>query len=239
MPSTKSALFFAFLIVFCGGFFALLYANRNYHRPPPPSAVWSPPDKPIRFVSYNVRQNRAGIDKVLEEIRKLGPDIVFLQEIEKTQLSQMTDALHTLPAIYHASENLGGSRARWGNAILSRHPLYDFSSIPSGGGGSFGVWATVVIGGAKFKIANVHLAPAGDELGKLVEAWEQAGSPPIVVGGVLKAGPGTRPWIDAINTRAAEDDTTFLVSKEWKTIDGGAAASDASDQKLVWLVVGK
>jgi hypothetical protein len=29
MPKRKSLLFFAFLIVFCGGFFALLYTNRN------------------------------------------------------------------------------------------------------------------------------------------------------------------------------------------------------------------
>jgi endonuclease/exonuclease/phosphatase family metal-dependent hydrolase len=238
MPATKSLLFFLFLIVFCGGFFALLYANRNYHRPPPPSALWSPPDKPIRFVSYNVRQNRAGIDKVLDEIRRLEPDIVFLQEIEKTQLSQMTDALHTLPAIYHASENLAGSHARWGNAILSRHPLYDFSTISSGGGGSFGVWATAVVGDAKFKIANVHLAPAGNEMAGLVQAWQDAGAPPIIVGGAFNHGPTAHPWTDALKTQV-EDDTTFLVSKEWKPIDGGAAASDASDQKPVWLLVGK
>ena len=50
------------------------------------------------------------------------------------------------------------------------------------------------------------------------------------------AGPVVHPWTDALKTRAG-DGTTFLVSKEWRAIDGGAAASDASDQKLVWLLV--
>jgi endonuclease/exonuclease/phosphatase (EEP) superfamily protein YafD len=154
MPKNKSLLFFAFLVLFCGGFFALLYTNRNYHRPPPVSAVWSPPEKAIRIVCCNVRRNQATIDKVFDDIRKLEPDIVLLQEVEKTQLSQMTEALQTLPAIYHASENIGGPRVGWGNAICSRYPLYAGSSVPQSGA-SLGVWATVVIGNAKFKVASI------------------------------------------------------------------------------------
>ena len=55
--------------------------------------------------------------------------------------------------------------------------------------------------------------------------WEEHDHEPVV-----------HPWTDALKTRAG-DGTTFLVSKEWRAIDGGAAASDASDQKLVWLLV--
>jgi endonuclease/exonuclease/phosphatase (EEP) superfamily protein YafD len=222
----RSLFFFAFLLIFCGVFFALLYANRNYHRPPPPSAVWSPPDKLIRIVSCNVQHNQRGIDKILDDLRKLEPDIVLLQEIEKTELSQMTEALHTLPAIYHASENLAGRRASWGNAILSKYPLYEGSTVPSGAGGSFGVWATAVVGNAKFKIVSVHLASVGNELSQLAQVWQEAGARPIIVGGVFNQGPMTHPWTAA--------GTTFLISKEWKSIETGGAEGEP-----VWLVAGK
>jgi endonuclease/exonuclease/phosphatase family metal-dependent hydrolase len=226
MPSTKTSLFFAFLLVFCGVFFALLYANRNYHRPPPPSAVWSPPDKPIRIVSCNVQHNRRRIDKILDDLRKLEPDIVLLQGIEKSDLSPMTEALGTLPAIYHASENLGGRRASWGNAILSKYPLYDGSTVPSAADGSFGVWATAVVGNAKFKIVSLHLAPAGSELSQFAQSWQEAGAPPIIIGGVFNQGATTHPW--------AATGTKFLISKEWKSIETGGA-----DGEPIWLLVGK
>ncbi|MDB5322331.1 MAG: hypothetical protein JWN40_3962 [Phycisphaerales bacterium] len=226
MPSTKTSLFFLFLLVFCGGFFALLYANRNYHRPPPASAVWSPPDKPIRIVSCNVQHNRRGIDQILDDLRKLEPDIVLLQEIEKTELSQLTEALNTLPAIYHASENLAGRRASWGNAILSKYPLYDGSTLPSAAGGSFGVWATAVVGNAKFKIVSLHLAPAGNELAQLAQTWQEAGAPPIIIGGVFNHEPTIHPW--------TATGTSFLISKEWKPIETGG-----TDEKPIWLLIGK
>jgi len=228
MPKTKSLLFFAFLVCFCGGFFALLYANRNYHRPPPASAVWSPPEKAIRIVSCNVLRNQASIDKVFDDIRKLEPDIVLLQGVEKSQLSQMTEALHTLPAIYHASENLGGGRASWGNAICSRYPLYEASTVPHTAGGSFGVWATVVVGNAKFKIASIHLAPAGAELGQLAQAWHDAGAPPIVIGGVFnqQQQPTSSPW--------TASSKTFFVSKAWKLTETGGI-----DDQPTWIRAAK
>lgn len=226
MPKSKSLLFFAFLVCFCGGFFALLYANRNYHRPPPTSAIWSPPDKPIRIVSCNVRRNQATIDKVFDDIRKLEPDIVLLQEVEKSQLSQMTDALQTLPAIYHASENLGGPRASWGNAILSRHPLYEASTLSQPASGSFGVWATAVVGNAKFKIASIHLDPAAAEISQLVRAWKEIGSPPMVMGGIFNQPPTGLPWM--VSAR------TFLMSSEWKAIESGG-----TDDQSIWIQAGK
>ena len=226
MPRTKSLLFFAFLVCFCGGFFALLYANRNYHRQPPASAIWSPPEKAIRIVSCNLRPNPSQIDKLFDDIRKLEPDIVLLQGVEKTQLSQMTESLHTLPAIYHASENLAGQHAGWGNAICSRFPLYEGSSVPHAASGSFGVWATVVVGNAKFKIASIHLADGSEELSQLAQAWQQAGAPPIVIGGVFKQSPTSLPW--------TVNDKSFLISKEWRPI-----ASSESNDPLAWIQAGK
>jgi endonuclease/exonuclease/phosphatase family metal-dependent hydrolase len=233
MPKTKSLLFFVFLVCFCGGFFALLYANRNYHRPPPASAVWSPPEKAIRVVSCNLRRSQAEIDKVFDEIRKLEPDIVLLQGVDKTQLSQMTELLQTLPAIYHASENLGGQRASWGNAILSRYPLYEGSTVPRPTSGSYGVWATAVVGNTKFKIASTYLVTAGGELSQLAQAWQEVGSPPIVIGGVFNQPPTTQPWTNAMRTRTLND-ATFLISREWKPI-----ATGGTGDQPIWIQAGK
>jgi endonuclease/exonuclease/phosphatase family metal-dependent hydrolase len=272
MHGMRSRWFFLFLLVLGGGFLALLFANRNYQRPPPAAAVWGAPERPVRFVSYNVLHNERGAAGVVEEIRKLRPDFVLLQEVERRDLSNMTEALGTMPAVYHASENLAGPRATWGNAILSTFPLYDVGTIPNPGGGSFGVWATAVVDGRKFKVANVHLSATWNanpahlvesganrwkELTNFVAAWQGAGSPPIVVGGDFNQIPFgnnyglmTTHWADALKA-LGKDETTFaagllrtridyfLVSKEWRALDGGVVASDASDHKPIWLSAGK
>jgi endonuclease/exonuclease/phosphatase family metal-dependent hydrolase len=145
-------------------------------------------------------------------------------------------------------------------------------SIPNPGGGSFGVWATAVVGGTKFKVACVHLSatwkanPAHlvessnnrwKELSNLVKGWEEAGSPPIVVGGDLNQLPihnnyalMTRHWRDAlkelgkgVSTFSAGPLRTridyFLVSKEWRVLAGGVGTSEASDHRAIWVEVGK
>jgi endonuclease/exonuclease/phosphatase family metal-dependent hydrolase len=229
MARTRSLLFFAFLLLFGGGFLALMYANRGPTSPPPPSAVWSPPDRPVRIASYNILHNQRGIAKVVEEIRKLEPDFVLLQEVERGDLSAMTQSLSSLPAIYHASENLAGGRASWGNAILSKHRLYEAGSIPNPGGGSFGVWGTAVVDGKKFVVANVHLSATWNarpshlkesgenrwkELSALAKAWQVRGSPPIVIGGdfnQIAMGNNyslmTRDWSDVLASLGKNENT--------------------------------
>ena len=230
MPRARFFIFFAALVLLCGTFLGLLYANRNVRRPPPPTAVWSPPERPVKFVSYNILHNQRGMARVIDEIRRLGPDFVLLQEVERRDLTTMSQALGRFPAIYHASENLAGGRASWGNAIVSRHPLYDAGSIPNPGGGSFGVWATAVVGGRKFVVASVHLSATWNanpahlvessnnrwkELSALTRAWRDAGSPPIVVGGDFNQlaihnnyALMTRDWTDALSA-LGKDRSTF------------------------------
>jgi endonuclease/exonuclease/phosphatase family metal-dependent hydrolase len=195
------------------------------------SPSWGAPEKAIRVVSYNILHNQRGMKGVLDEIRKQRPDFVFLQEVENGDLSQMTDALETLPAAYRASTNLAGIGATWGNAILSRHPLSDVESIPNPGGGSFGVWATAVVDGTKFKVACVHLSATWKanphhliessnnrwkELSNLVKGWEDAGSRPMVVGGDFNQlalhnnySLMTRHWRDALK-ELGKDTPTFV-----------------------------
>jgi endonuclease/exonuclease/phosphatase family metal-dependent hydrolase len=167
---------------------------------------------------------------VIDEVGRLEPDFVLLQEVERRDLTAMSQALSKFPAIYHASENLAGPRASWGNAILSRHALYDAGSVPNPGGGSFGVWATAVIDGRKFVVASVHLSATWNanpthliessnnrwkELSNLVGAWRGVGSPPIVVGGDFNQlaihnnyALMTKHWTDALSA-LGKDQATF------------------------------
>jgi endonuclease/exonuclease/phosphatase family metal-dependent hydrolase len=131
--------------------------------------------------------------------------------------------------VYHPSVNLAGN-ASWGNAIVSKFPLYDAASIPNPGGGSFGVWAYAVVDNRKFMLACVHLSATWNakpahliessnnrfkELTHLRDAWTLGGSPPIVIGGDFNQLPMgnnyelmTREWSDALK-ELKHDDATF------------------------------
>src|SRR5688572_6155595 len=222
-PRRATILFFAFLVLFGGAFWvAMKWAARRAGSPPPASAVWGVPDRPLRFVSYNIRHGERGLPRIIDEIRKLEPDFVLLQEVEREHLSTMTRELRSMPAVYHASENLAGPRASWGNAILSRHRLYEGQSIPNpDGGASFGVWATAAIDGKKFRVACVHLSD-NKELTNLVKAWEDAGRRPIVLGGEFgQVANDNSSWSDALKGLGKDKGPRvdhLLVSKDWAVI---------------------
>ena len=245
-PRRATILFFAFLVVFGGAFWvAMKWAARGAGSPPPPSAAWGVPDRPLRFVSCNILHGELGLPRVIDEIRKLQPDFILLQKVEREHLSTMTRELRSMPAVYHASENLAGPRASWGNAILSRHRLYEGQSIPNPGGGSFGIWATAAIDGKKFRVACVHLSDNKD-LTNLVKASEDA--VPIVLGGDFNqvaihnnSELMTRHWTNALRALGKDQNIRtycFLVSKEWKVIDGGAVESDSPDHRPIWIKTG-
>jgi endonuclease/exonuclease/phosphatase family metal-dependent hydrolase len=273
MPRRTTIWFFVFLALFAGAFWVLMrFAARGAGSAPPASAVWGVPDRPVRVVSYNILHNQRGMGRVIEEIRKLDADFVLLQEVEREHVSEMTRELGSMPAVYHASENLAGGRASWGNAILSRHRLYEGRTIPNPGGGSFGVWATASIDGRKFRVACVHLSATYKfnlahleesavnrykELSNLAKAWEDEGRPPIVIGGdfnQLAVNKNyelmTRNWVDGLKALGKDQNTFesgllrtridyFLLSKEWKPIEGGVVESDASDHKPIWIKAGR
>jgi endonuclease/exonuclease/phosphatase family metal-dependent hydrolase len=248
----------------------LTFADAGRARAAGSAQVWGPPVKAVRVASYNILHNHRGMTGVLDAIRSERPDFVFLQEVERRDLSRMAAALDMLPAAYYASENLAGTFASWGNAILSRYPLSDVASIPNPGGGSFGVWATAVVDEARFKVACVHLSATWKanpkhlidssnnrwkELSNLVKAWEEAGSPPIVVGGDFNQlaihnnyALMTRHWRDALKELGSVEFTFstklvrtridyFLVSKEWRVLSGGVGTSQASDHRPIWVEV--
>lgn len=194
---------------------------------------WGVPDRPLRFVSYNILHNQRGQDAVVAEINRLAPDFVLLQEIESRDVRVMAKALgmeeHHVRGAYHASVNLAGRSASWGNVILSKHPLSEARSIPNPGGGSFGVWAVSVVDGKRFYVACVHLSATWNanpthiressnnrykEITNLQRAWRDLGSPPIIIGGDFnQVAMGnnyyemTRSWADALAALGKTDNT--------------------------------
>src|SRR5436309_14913572 len=62
--------------------------------PPAPAAIeWGVPARQLRFVSYNVLHNQRGLERVVEQIKKLQPDFVFLQEVESDHVREMAKQL--------------------------------------------------------------------------------------------------------------------------------------------------
>jgi endonuclease/exonuclease/phosphatase family metal-dependent hydrolase len=191
----------------------MFLAPRAVSPPAPLDAAWGVPDRPLRFVSYNILHGERGIDKVTAEIKQIDPDFVVLQEVESRDLIELAARLGMEhfhhPRQYEASVNLAGPRATWGNFILSKHPIYEAASIPNPSGGSFGVWGTAVVDGKKFVIANVHLSATWNanpihikksgenrnkELTALAAAWRKRGSPPIVIAGDFNQIPSGNNW---------------------------------------------
>src|SRR4051794_35197482 len=74
LPSPRALIFFLFLALLGGGFLLFLNANRNYQRPAPSSAVWSPPNRPIKIVTFNIHHSPHGNRAVLDQLATLNPD---------------------------------------------------------------------------------------------------------------------------------------------------------------------
>jgi endonuclease/exonuclease/phosphatase family metal-dependent hydrolase len=212
----------------------LFLAPRMITPAAPLDSTWGVPERPLRFVSYNILHCQRGSERVVEEIKQHQPDFVLLQEVESRDVIELASRMemkhHHHPRLYHPSVNLDGPKATWGNFILSKHPIYEAGSIPNPGGGSFGVWATAVVDGKKFVVANVHLSATWNanpihikqsgnnrhkELTALANAWRARGSPPIVIGGDFNQIPTgnnwalmTGTWRDALGA-IGKDDNTF------------------------------
>ena len=202
--------------------------------PAPTNAVWGPPPRTVKFASYNILHNQRGVTQVIAELKKLDPDVLCLQEVESAEVVPMAEALDMQrnyhPHAYQKSVNLAGRKASWGNAILSKFPMYEADAIPNPGGGTFGVWAVIVVDGHKFLVANVHLSATWNanpvhikqsgefrykEITNLIGAWQQRGSPPILTTGDLNQIPlgnnyyeMTHHWTDALDA-LGETGATF------------------------------
>lgn len=128
----RSLLLLAALFLFAGAFVILLYLNRA-PRSVPASARPGVPDSPLTVL--NVVCGADTLEQVSQAARAHRPDFIFLHNVPKSELSSYTRATGSLPAALHS-----------GQAILSRHPLYDHAPVTGG------VQAVTVIDGRKFTL---------------------------------------------------------------------------------------
>ena len=95
----------------------------------------------LRLVTYNIHKGIGGVDRryrperIIETVRHCEPDLVFLQEVAEgsprshhhRQVDLLGDALNMPHRVYQP--NVWLKEGRYGNAILSRHPLSDVQDL--------------------------------------------------------------------------------------------------------------
>src|SRR5262245_39305958 len=79
---------FAVGLITLGGLFL---APRPKSPPAPAEAIWGAPSRPLRIVSYNILHNQRGMQGVIDEIKKLNPDFVLIQEVEADHVIDMAE----------------------------------------------------------------------------------------------------------------------------------------------------
>lgn len=95
----------------------------------------------FRLITYNIHKGIGGVDRrydlqrIVDTLVRYDPDVVFLQEVDDgvprsrhdRQVELLGEALE-LPH-YAYQRNVSLTRGYYGNAILSRYPLYDPADI--------------------------------------------------------------------------------------------------------------
>ncbi len=166
-------------------------------------ASWPEPDETaLRVVSYNIRAGLGGLDRLADDLRTLGPDLVALQEVEQgiarsrsqDQAGHLGRALEFHSAFAGSFPVDGGEH---GIAVLSRYPILEEETLrlPRGGG----KWPRVALKvrvdapGGPVTFVCVHLArPWGwplsnvrARLGQIdaLRAWLADVEDPLIVAG--------------------------------------------------------
>ncbi|MCA9595388.1 MAG: endonuclease/exonuclease/phosphatase family protein [Myxococcales bacterium] len=167
----------------------------------------------MRFsvVTWNIHKGIGGVDRryrlerTIEVLSKLAPDIALLQEVAadmpRSRFHDQADLLASelgMPHVAYGAEHrfsVGG----YGNAILSRWPLYDIHHLDLTVGtrkkrGALQAKARVRFGNHSRTVVlhNLHLGLAGSERGRQLERFLSShpfrglhGRTPVVLGGDL------------------------------------------------------
>ncbi len=180
------------------------------------SAVDGPhPSRLLRVMTYNVHRcigldGKAAPERIARIIARHAPDIVALQELDvgRSRTHQIDQAeriasLLRMSSQFHPVIDL--ARGRYGNAILSRHPMRLMRAEPLPRWGNLryleprgALWVTVDVDGVAVQVINCHLSIWPSE--RLVQARALAGArwladprcqSPIIFCGDLNALPGS------------------------------------------------
>lgn len=127
-----------------------------------------PADDEIRVVTYNIRAGLQGIDQVAEDLRRLSPDVIALQEVGRgatgaLPIDQPRHLASSLGLHVEFARAIGRpGAAEYGLAILSRYPISETEvvSLPQG----HGRWPRIALKAridrpaGPFRMVCVHLA---------------------------------------------------------------------------------
>lgn len=161
------------------------------------------PSDELRVVSYNLafgQEVETAIDALGRE-ELAGADIILMQEMDEVGVDEIAAALELRYIYYPASEKRGKN---WGNAILSRWPLFDYRKLllpwadPFSNTRRIAVTARVVLAeGRELQVYCTHTATPSLGLGARLDQMETIlddadGFEVAVIGGDLNtADPGS------------------------------------------------
>jgi endonuclease/exonuclease/phosphatase family metal-dependent hydrolase len=240
----------------------------------PAGVVVGVPDRPLRFAAYNIYHNYRGREGTLAELRNIDPppDFVLLSEVDQPDVVPMAEALG-MRYRYYPLLNYASGQPVWPDvAILSQHRLFDGKPLFTPDGHTFGLWAYAVVDDRKFALVGVHLWPTfqvdprhvaetadrrNKQLAVIRAAWEEAGRPPLVIGGDFNqpavGGNYEMMTTDFTDTLAALGQTSatfgrkllqlridyLLATRDWKPLAGGVLRGKASDHRPIWAELGR
>jgi endonuclease/exonuclease/phosphatase family metal-dependent hydrolase len=152
----------------------------------------------LKLMTYNIRHakgldNVVNLERIEQEIRLSGADIVALQEVDRyLPRSQFTDQVRSLALElqmdYSFEPTLSLALMQYGNAVLSKYPIVATSFVPLPGWGEprTMMTTTVSIDGREIDIVNLHLGVYAHERAKqfavVLTEMEKRKTPSILMG---------------------------------------------------------
>src|SRR6266568_1731189 len=149
-----------FSVLFVGGLY--YYAHRNAaSRPEYSSATPGIPPQKLVLISCDLHWT-APSARLIQDFKSLTPDFILLQQVSLKDAQSMAVTLDMHHSgelqLYYSPTNPSTTQAP-GNAILSRHAIFQGRVISDKYAGDAGIWVEPVILGNRFYLANVDLTP--------------------------------------------------------------------------------
>ncbi|WP_286882778.1 endonuclease/exonuclease/phosphatase family protein [Sphingobacterium sp. UBA5980] len=162
----------------------------------------------IKTMTYNIYSARKmGIEAIASVIKKVDPDVVSLQEVERNTAINPMDFPKEIAALtgmqyYYFAHALTLKKGDYGNVILSKYPLLETKSIHLGVANdgddirSFG-YALLEKEGKQFYFATTHLGYKKDDATRLKQIDEILAEiknlkKPIILGADLNSRPNSQ-----------------------------------------------
>jgi len=228
-----------FSVLFVGGLY--YYAHRNAaSRPEYSSATSGIPPQKLVLISCNLHWTVPGA-QLMHDFKSLTPDFVLLQQVSLKDAQSVATTLDMRHGgelqIYYSPTNPNSSQVP-GNAILSRHALFQGRVISDKFAGDAGIWVEPVILRNRFYLANVDLtppplaAPAAklrqEAIDALIRSFSDAATP-CIIGGTIPASSKMPPGLSHDLAVGQTAIARFFLSRGWPAPEMLDAKADGID----------